>query len=78
VYAASHEGARTVDDVISRRTRLAFEAQEHGVQLADEVASLIAPVLGWSTKDKKQSVADYEALVNRELEALDQLLEVNS
>ena len=78
VYAASHEGARTVDDVISRRTRLAFEAQEHGVHLADEVASLIAPVLGWSAKDKKQSVADYEALVDRELEALDQLLEVNS
>jgi glycerol-3-phosphate dehydrogenase len=78
VYAASHEGARTVDDVISRRTRLAFEAPQHGVHLAEEVATLIAPVLGWSAKDKKQSVADYEALVDRELEALDVLLEVNS
>jgi glycerol-3-phosphate dehydrogenase len=78
VYAASHEGARTVDDVISRRTRLAFEAREHGVYLADEVASLIAPVLGWSAKDKKQSIAEYQELVDRELEALNQLLEVNS
>jgi glycerol-3-phosphate dehydrogenase len=78
VYAASHEGARTVDDVISRRTRLAFEAPQHGVHLAEEVATLIAPVLGWSAKEKKQSVADYESLVNRELEALDLLLEVNS
>jgi glycerol-3-phosphate dehydrogenase len=78
VYAASHEGARTVDDVISRRTRLAFEAHKHGVHLAEEVASLIAPVLGWSAKEKKQSIADYQDLVTRELEALDELLEVNS
>jgi len=39
VYAASHEGARSVDDVISRRTRLSFEAVNHGVYLADEVSS---------------------------------------
>ena len=78
VYAASHEGARTVDDVISRRTRLAFEAQEHGVYLAEEIATLIAPILGWSAKEKKQSIADYEELVDRETAALDELLEVNS
>ena len=77
-YAASHEGARTVDDVISRRTRLAFEAQEHGVHLAEEVANLIAPILGWGAKEKKQSITDYRQLVERELAALDELLEVNS
>ena len=78
VYAATHEGARTVDDVISRRTRLAFEAEDHGVYLADEVGALIAPVLGWSAKERKDSVAAYEALVDRELAALDELLEANS
>jgi len=78
VYAASHEGARTVDDVISRRTRLAFEAPEHGVHLAEEVANLIAPILGWSAKDKKQSVSEYEELVDRETAALDELLDINS
>jgi glycerol-3-phosphate dehydrogenase len=78
VYAASHEGARTVDDVISRRTRLAFEAEGHGVHLADEVSSLIAPILGWSSKERKESVAAYESLVDRELAALDELLEANS
>jgi glycerol-3-phosphate dehydrogenase len=78
VYAATHEGARTVDDVISRRTRLAFEAQDHGVHLADEVGTLIAPVLGWSAKERKESVAAYEELVDRELAALDELLEANS
>ena len=78
VYAASHEGARSVDDVISRRTRLSFEAVNHGVHLADEIAALIAPVLGWSAKERKESVAQYTELVDREIAALDELLEVNS
>jgi glycerol-3-phosphate dehydrogenase len=78
VYAASYEGARSVDDVISRRTRLSFEAVNHGVHLADEVASLISPVLGWSAKERKESVAQYIELVEREIAALDELLEVNS
>ena len=78
VYAASYEGARSVDDVISRRTRLSFEAVNHGVHLADEVAALIAPVLGWSAKERKASIAHYIELVEREILALDALLEVNS
>ena len=78
VYAASHEGARSVDDVISRRTRLSFEAKDHGVQLVDAVATLIAPILGWSAKEKRASIEDYEQLVDRELVALDKLLVVNS
>jgi glycerol-3-phosphate dehydrogenase len=78
VYAASYEGARSVDDVISRRTRLSFEAVNHGVHLADEVAALIAPVLGWSAKERKESIAQYIELVEREIAALDELLEVNS
>jgi glycerol-3-phosphate dehydrogenase len=78
VYAASHEGARSVDDVISRRTRLSFEAVNHGVYLADEVAALIAPILGWSAKERKESIAHYAELVDRETAALDELLEVNS
>ena len=78
VYAVSYEGARSVDDVISRRTRLSFEAVNHGVHLADEVASLISPVLGWSAKERKESVAQYVELVEREIAALDALLEVNS
>ena len=72
-YAASHEGARSVDDVISRRTRIAFEAKNRGVDLAAEIAGLIAPVLGWSAKERRESVASYEDLVEREITALDEL-----
>ena len=78
VYAASHEGARSVDDVISRRTRLSFEAVNHGAHLADEIATLISPVLGWSAKERKESIAQYTDLVEREIAALGELLEVNS
>lgn len=74
VYAASHEGAMSVDDVISRRTRLAFEAPHAGIDLADEIATLIAPVLGWSAKDKKDSVAAYKDQVVAEVEALNALI----
>ena len=72
-YAASHEGARSVDDVISRRTRIAFEAKNRGVDLAADIAGLIAPVLGWSAKERRESVASYEDLVEREITALDEL-----
>ena len=78
IYAVSHEGAQSVDDVISRRTRLSFEATNHAVHLAEEVAALIAPVLGWSAKDRKASIAQYLEMVAREKAALDELLEVNS
>jgi glycerol-3-phosphate dehydrogenase len=70
IYAASHEGAMSVDDVISRRTRLAFEAPRAARGLVNDVADLIAPVLGWSAKDKKASIAAYLEQVSNEEAAL--------
>ena len=76
VYSVTHEGARTVDDVISRRTRIAFEAINHGVHLADDVATLIARTLGLNNRQRKESVAAYEGIVDRERAAINELLEV--
>jgi glycerol-3-phosphate dehydrogenase len=73
-YAASHEGARSVDDVISRRTRLAFEAPNSAVDLANDVATIIAPVLGWTPKQKKDSVNAYCDLAEREIESIEEAL----
>ena len=73
-YAASHEGARSVDDVLSRRTRLAFEAANSAMDLAADVATIIAPVLGWTAKQKKDSVTAYFKLAEREIEAIDKAL----
>ena len=77
VYAVTHEGAMSVDDVISRRTRLAFEAPQAGIDLVDDIAALIAPPLGWSAAEKKASVAEYRQQVEAEVAALAALL-VNS
>ena len=74
LYAATHEGATSVDDVISRRTRLAFEAPNAGIDLAEEIATIIAPVLGWGAREKKASVAEYRAEVDAEVEALHALV----
>ena len=74
VYAVTHEGAMSVDDVISRRTRLAFEAPHAGLELADEIASIIAPHLGWGAKEKKASINQYRAQVEAEVEALAELI----
>ena len=73
-YAASHEGARSVDDVISRRTRLAFEAPNSAMDLASDVATIIAPVLGWSAKQKKDSVSAYLDIAEREIESIEEAL----
>jgi glycerol-3-phosphate dehydrogenase len=69
-YAASHEGARSVEDVIARRTRLAFEAVDEGVHLVDDIAEIIAPVLGWSDSEKQESIRHYREVVAREMRAV--------
>ena len=73
-YAASHEGARSVDDVISRRTRIAFESNDHGVNIATEVAAIIGSVLGWGAKERKASINSYCEQVVRENVALGELI----
>lgn len=65
-YAASHEGARSVADVLSRRTRISFEAFDGGVSLAEEVSRIIAPLLGWSNRERKRSCDDYQKLAREE------------
>lgn len=74
IYAVTHEGAMSVDDVISRRTRLAFEAPNAGLHLVDEIATMIAPHLGWSAKEKKASIAQYQNQVAAEVTALAELI----
>lgn len=75
VYAASHEGAQSVDDVLSRRTRIAFEASDGGESIAQVVATLVAPILGWDTAAKKESVTEFIKHLKNERIALANLLE---
>jgi glycerol-3-phosphate dehydrogenase len=64
VYAARVEMARSVDDVLARRTRARLLARDASAEAADEVARLIAPYLGWSRDEQEASAAAYRALVD--------------
>jgi glycerol-3-phosphate dehydrogenase len=47
VYAVTHEGARHLDDVLTRRTRISIETFDRGVKAARPAAVLMAEALGW-------------------------------
>ncbi|HEX4057344.1 MAG TPA: glycerol-3-phosphate dehydrogenase/oxidase [Galbitalea sp.] len=47
VYAATHEGALHLDDVLARRTRISIEAWDRGVSAAPISARLMGETLGW-------------------------------
>ncbi len=66
VYAARAEMARTVDDVLSRRTRARLLARDASALAADDVALLMAGELGWSDDERERQVAQYRALVAEE------------
>jgi glycerol-3-phosphate dehydrogenase len=69
VYAASHEGALHLDDILARRTRISIETWDRGVAAAPEVAALVAPVLGWDDSVITREVEHYAKRVAAELES---------
>jgi glycerol-3-phosphate dehydrogenase len=66
VYAASHEGALHLDDVLVRRTRIAIEAADRGLAAADPVSEHLATVLGWTEEQRAAEVEAYRARVQAE------------
>lgn len=69
VYAATHEGARHLDDAIARRTRISIETFDRGTDVAVEVAELMAGVLGWSAAQRDNEVDHYVKRVEAERES---------
>jgi glycerol-3-phosphate dehydrogenase len=69
VYAASHEGALHLDDILARRTRISIETWDRGVAAAGEVAALVAPVLGWDDAAVAREVEHYAKRVAAERES---------
>jgi glycerol-3-phosphate dehydrogenase len=66
VYAATHEGARHVNDVLARRTRISIETWDRGIGVAREVADLLAPELGWSAEQAEREIEYYRRRVEAE------------
>jgi glycerol-3-phosphate dehydrogenase len=72
VYAASAEGALHLDDILARRTRISIETWDRGLAAADEVAALVAPVLGWDAAAVEREVQHYRSRVHAERESQSQ------
>jgi len=65
-YAVTHEGARRLEDVFARRTRIAIETADGGLAAAAEVAELLRRSLGWSAQRASDEVAAYRGWVTAE------------
>jgi glycerol-3-phosphate dehydrogenase len=66
VYAVRHEMARTLDDVMSRRTRARLFGRDASDAAAEAVAALLAPELGWNDAERAAQVASYRAAIATE------------
>lgn len=66
VYAARYEMARTVTDVLARRTRALLLDREAAAAAASDTAALVAPELGWSDEEAAAEVHAFTELVERE------------
>ncbi|MFC4563124.1 glycerol-3-phosphate dehydrogenase/oxidase [Nocardiopsis mangrovi] len=72
VYAVRHEGARHLDDVLSRRTRVSFETWDRGIAVAEEAARLMAAPLGWGEDQVQREVEYYRKRIEAERAAQEQ------
>lgn len=72
VYGAKAEGARHLDDILARRTRISIEAWDRGVGAAEAAARLVAPVLGWNEATIEREVSFYLRRVQSERDSQDQ------
>ncbi len=66
VYAVRHEMARSIDDVLSRRTRARLLARDASADAAPAVAALMAAELEWSDAERDRQAAAYRSLIDVE------------
>jgi glycerol-3-phosphate dehydrogenase len=66
VYAVTHEGARHLDDVLARRTRISIETFDRGTTAVTAAADLMAAELGWDRARRDDEVDHYLRRVEAE------------
>ena len=72
-YAAAHEGAHHLDDVLARRTRISIETFDRGLIAAEPAARLMGEVLGWSEAQIAREVEVYGERVAAERDSQEQV-----
>jgi len=78
VYAVSHEGARHLDDVLTRRTRISIETFDRGVAAAAPAAALMAGELGWDPARTADEVDHYLRRVAAERRSQQELTDLEA
>ena len=68
-YAVTHEGALHIDDIVSRRLRIAIEFADRGVAAAQPIAEFVASLLGWDQSDIEREVSHFKQHTEAELAA---------
>jgi glycerol-3-phosphate dehydrogenase len=66
VYAARHEGALHLDDVLARRMRISIENDQRGLLVAEQAAALMAPELGWDDDRTRLEVERWQTRIDAE------------
>ena len=70
VFAARHEMAYTLEDILSRRTRATILDREAASRAAPIVAALVAPELGWDEAEQALQVSAFRAAVDSDRQAM--------
>lgn len=65
-WAARHEFALTLDDILSRRMRLSMVLPDRGASIARRVAEIAGAELGWDIEHQRTAVDEYLLCVQRE------------
>jgi glycerol-3-phosphate dehydrogenase len=65
-WAARHELARSLDDILSRRMRLSMLLPDRGASIAARVDTIAGAELGWDPGATEARVAEYLAGARRE------------
>jgi len=65
-WAAEHELAMSLDDILARRVRLAMTLRDRGESIAPRVAAIAGDVLGWDSSRQAAEAARYLEGAHRE------------
>jgi len=67
VWAVREEMARTVEDVLARRTRALFLNAAAALEMAPAVAEILAGELGWTERTKEKQLSEFRAVARNYL-----------
>jgi glycerol-3-phosphate dehydrogenase len=68
-YAVTHEGARHLDDVLTRRTHISVESWDRGLAAAPIAGSAMARQLNWDPPTTEREIRTYQERVRSERES---------